>query len=605
MVSGAQAVPSGADAISFGLDFPRTKNFDLQKASELGLQNGFQFVVVPLSTGGNSAKSRKLKLTRTEALSNPEDFQYTVGKIADFVDFKAPEKIFEHEIIFNQEASWAAHLGMGFVILPVRASTSLALTSVLVNAIQQYQFLNLILPFEMNERSWIDWNRIRTACGHHERIKPALIIRKEIPDEVVIAKWFGEAIQAFQIDYEVMCLESKSTVSIPPTHIQLLRRLWALPSATSVIVTGASACKIEPFRIRLACRNVADNQRGWHTSQQEAWVKDYCDVLQNPLQPLMNNLSYSTYASFERDTVKYITYERAIHARLHDLKNLKGVEKPFIVMICGAGRGPLVDCSIRASGQVGVKIKLWVVEKNPNAMVTLEMKMGNHWKDHDVTLVHTDMREFNPDEKADIIVSELLGSFGDNELSPECLDGVEHILAQDGISIPSEYTSYIAPITTTNLHRKVFKKESRFETPYVVNLHLYYQISPSMRCWSFEHPSKSKSSGPLKNSRFCNVEFEPTQTNCTVHGFAGYFRVKLYQDIMLSIEPTDATENMYSWFPLFFPLVVPQTYHKGEKITLNMWRKVSKQKVWYEWMISGPRPSALHNPGGRSYWVGL
>lgn len=33
-----------------------------------------------------------------------------------------------------------------------------------------------------------------------------------------------------------------------------------------------------------------------------------------------------------------------------------------------------------------------------------------------------------PTDKADIIVSELLGSFGDNELSPECLDGVMRCL---------------------------------------------------------------------------------------------------------------------------------------------------------------------------------
>lgn len=43
-------------------------------------------------------------------------------------------------------------------------------------------------------------------------------------------------------------------------------------------------------------------------------------------------------------------------------------------------------------------------------------------------LVFSDMRSFNPAEKADIIVSELLGSFGDNELSPECLDGVMRCL---------------------------------------------------------------------------------------------------------------------------------------------------------------------------------
>lgn len=41
-----------------------------------------------------------------------------------------------------------------------------------------------------------------------------------------------------------------------------------------------------------------------------------------------------------------------------------------------------------------------------------------------VTVISCDMREWNAPEKADIIVSELLGSFGDNELSPECLDNV-------------------------------------------------------------------------------------------------------------------------------------------------------------------------------------
>lgn len=45
-----------------------------------------------------------------------------------------------------------------------------------------------------------------------------------------------------------------------------------------------------------------------------------------------------------------------------------------------------------------------------------------------VTVVSCDMREWNAPEKADILVSELLGSFGDNELSPECLDGVQRFL---------------------------------------------------------------------------------------------------------------------------------------------------------------------------------
>lgn len=45
-----------------------------------------------------------------------------------------------------------------------------------------------------------------------------------------------------------------------------------------------------------------------------------------------------------------------------------------------------------------------------------------------VTIVSSDMRNWNSPEKADILVSELLGSFGDNELSPECLDGVQKFI---------------------------------------------------------------------------------------------------------------------------------------------------------------------------------
>ena len=49
------------------------------------------------------------------------------------------------------------------------------------------------------------------------------------------------------------------------------------------------------------------------------------------------------------------------------------------------------------------------------------------WGDK-VEVVSCDMRQWNAPEKADILVSELLGSFGDNELSPECLDGAQRFL---------------------------------------------------------------------------------------------------------------------------------------------------------------------------------
>lgn len=96
-------------------------------------------------------------------------------------------------------------------------------------------------------------------------------------------------------------------------------------------------------------------------------------------------------------------------------------------MVVGAGRGPLVRNSLTAAESVGRKIKLYAVEKNVNAVCTLLHLKKHIWGDR-VTVVSCDMREWEPSEKADILISELLGSFGDNELSPECLDGAQKFL---------------------------------------------------------------------------------------------------------------------------------------------------------------------------------
>ena len=87
-----------------------------------------------------------------------------------------------------------------------------------------------------------------------------------------------------------------------------------------------------------------------------------------------------------------------------------------------------MKASLRAAGRAEKEIKVWAVEKNPNAIVTLLNLKSDEWGNK-VTVISSDMRDWKGDgEKADILVSELLGSFGDNELSPECLDGAQHLL---------------------------------------------------------------------------------------------------------------------------------------------------------------------------------
>ena len=41
-----------------------------------------------------------------------------------------------------------------------------------------------------------------------------------------------------------------------------------------------------------------------------------------------------------------------------------------VVMVVGAGRGPLVDASLHAAQSVERKIRIYAVEKNPGAVIT-------------------------------------------------------------------------------------------------------------------------------------------------------------------------------------------------------------------------------------------
>lgn len=49
----------------------------------------------------------------------------------------------------------------------------------------------------------------------------------------------------------------------------------------------------------------------------------------------------------------------------------------------------------------------------------------------------------------------------------------------------------------------------------------------------------------------------------------------------------------------------PQFVAAGEVVEVAMWRCVSSAKVWYEWAMLSPDVSTIHNPTGRSYWIGL
>ncbi|KAF2667980.1 Skb1 methyltransferase [Microthyrium microscopicum] len=480
--------------------------------------------------------------------------------------------------------------------------------------------------------AWEAWEFIRTFCKYSPRISVALVVPKSIPSFSIQARWVAEPVSTLIMPKSSFILNKhKQPVLQKPQQTLLTRFMrlrhtpWILLDESSNVSGNnspnssySSASNLEPTPAEAAASNAglfhsisSDpaprlsylrvlQRRDTFRPPMDVFGAGYQDVLQMPLQPLADNLESVTYEVFEKDPIKYEWYERAVAFALHDWIDAKHPgscpDGRIVIAVAGSGRGPLVSRAIAAAKAVGIPVDVWAVEKNPNAYVLLQRYARERWNNQ-VTVVKSDMRSWkgpqHPDGTSygvDILVSELLGSFGDNELSPECLDGVQHVLSKNGISIPSSYTAFLTPIASPRLHADLVSKargssdaKTIFNVPYVVMLHQYDFLSWNTRAqqpgqqniqaqedtttttepalslktptilptWSFNHPippsilsqsalrrsgsAQGGGGGPtggdganVHNNRFCRLVF-PCPKRGVCHGFAGYFETTLFK----------------------------------------------------------------------------
>ncbi|KAJ7170626.1 shk1 kinase-binding protein 1 [Mycena crocata] len=438
--------------------------------------------------------------------------------------------------------------------------------------------------------TWEMWDVIRSICDYSTRL--TLDLTPPLPVKSgFLSKWKAEEIRHLFLPSSTFIANTKG-----------------YPHRPVVILAGANlglhslGGELAYSQYLRHLEKTSPAVQAAHTAGTvENFAQGYQDYLQAPLQPLMDNLQSVTYQTFEQDPVKYHNYEEAIFQALVDWRG----EDKIILCVAGAGRGPIVARCLTAIDRSGRDAQVYAVEKNPNAYVTLQGRKEAEW-DSKVTLVFGDMRFIDVPEQADILISELLGSFGDNELSPECLDGAMRFLKPDGISIPSSYTAHLAPLSSSKLFNeaRAGKDEKSVETPYVVMFQAVNLLSgdgggtngrcgPQIQeCWEFEHPRRDavldERGLPLTNShnaRSAKLDFFIPHAG-VLHGLAGYFEAVLYGNIGLSIHPhrkDRISKDMLSWFPLFFPFKEPLYLPSNSELQVSIWRLTNQRQVWYEW----------------------
>ena len=615
---------SGCDFVLAPLAHPRYERIDAHTLS----------TSQPNSSPDNPTSPPKIyrddPLTRSDMeLSSGEWMAGVVAKLSPWIRPDCPNPVLRaaSEAAFAEEVAFATHLSLRALVIPPPnggaqgvANLARCISAALLNAPTLQLWLRLPvldlpgkvpplsfnpddaqmqLPSEREMEPWEVWNTIRTLCGEHPNLGVALELTAELPPRSNLERWVAEPVKVVllstssyvtnKVGYPVLSRRHQDFIKL----MFKMRPFFALTGRAHKVKGGDG---YRPFVQYLA--HLFGKMPG--SSEAETYETPYYDYLQAPLQPLAHNLGSQTYETFEKDPVKYAAYEEAIRQCLvdHDYAG----EQP-IIMVLGAGRGPLVKRAIRASESAGKTAKIYAVEKNPNAIVTLRnMKGEPGWEN--VTIVPSDMRAMESTVQADILVSELLGSFGDNELSPECLDGANELLKSGGVSIPMSYTSFLAPLSSSKLHNEVKAigdSVREMETSYVVKIHRGKLVSPTQPVFTFNHPNRAEI---IDNSRYAKLKFPVVETN-VVHGFAGYFETVLYKEVKLSINPPTASEGMFSWFPIYFPIASPVYVEGGKSLTAHIWRCVSSSTVWYEWCISEPSVTTIHNPNGRSHGIGL
>ncbi|KAG6029736.1 hypothetical protein E4U41_000291 [Claviceps citrina] len=539
--------------------------------------------------------------------------------------------------------------------------------------------------------AWETWHYVRSTCNYNLRLYVALQIPRVMPEKDLQNRWFAEPLHYLTIGPDVFQKNKSGYPSLSKHHQEMIFSYMRLRAVPWILLcdVGPDASKFKTDDISIlsvanrpsvtdedfpsladahspaamstqgpsiragADAHVAylqwlEKQQPPFTALESPTLTSFQDWLQSPLQPLSDNLESATYEVFECDPVKYDQYEAAVIEALFEWKQLglptSSEDGAVVIAVAGSGRGPLVTRALKAAELTQVKVQVWAVEKNPNAYVYLLRQNRTLWRGK-VNVVKTDMRawkgpvspastETDPVYgKVDILISELLGSFGDNELSPECLDGIQHVLAKPhGISIPRSYTAHMTPISTPKLHADILARSATeataFSTPWVVRLYALDYVCQKVpghprfqQAWEFIHPVpestlqsvEARRSGGIMgggggsmagaagandhNSRSCHVTFV-CRTPGVTHGLAGYFESTLYasrrggseeaRKVEISTHPERIdrkSKDMISWFPIFFPLREPLSFPADTELEVSMWRQTDDTRVWYEWRV--------------------
>ncbi len=284
------------------------------------------------------------------------------------------------------------------------------------------------------------------------------------------------------------------------------------------------------------------------------------------------------HAEMIADPIRTDSYRSAI---LEQSQLIKGK----VVMDVGAGTGILSIFCVQAGAA-----KVYAIEASEAYILAEAVVKENNMHDK-IHIIHNKVEDVELTEKVDVIVSEVMGTFllAEN-VYPSVLVARDRFLKPDGIMIPSKASMYLAPFSDTEYMNKILSFWDTVPQKYGVSMshvkplaqrfftkdaRLIYKPSKSVIAQRNEITQidfQTVTVDDVVNVKSC-FDFTCSRTE-TVHGFLGWFDVKLSDNRILSTSPDEPETH---WKHCVLYVDKPFTVNNGSKISGNLSLQVSPE----------------------------
>lgn len=242
------------------------------------------------------------------------------------------------------------------------------------------------------------------------------------------------------------------------------------------------------------------------------------------------------------------------------------VKEGDVVIDVGTGTGILAFLCLQAGAA-----RVHAIDRSPVIHWARRLAETNGMADQ-ITFHQSDSRDVHLDEKADVIVSELIGHLAFEEGMVESIsDAMERFLKPDGSLIPQAVSLYAAPVCEREVYKSCIDgwkpvsgidysvmREHALETSYVTEIN--------------ERDLFAKHQPVFSVDFLCGTQLEvhtekvfEIYRDGEINGIAFWFDSKLTDNIRLSSGPWAKTH----WKQCFTPLSQPRKVFAGEKLSVS------------------------------------